>query len=150
MPVLQFSVGTFANAAELPTDFLGVWMAEGSSKTNCTRQDFKDPESDATVVLIEPKLITGLEHQCGLLSAEPDKDVPGAIVAHYRCSGEGLDWNEAQTLSLHRILGRRLLVQAVRITNRTFENEKNEPAPKVKGFITIYQECERASHQPFR
>jgi hypothetical protein len=147
--LLILGVHTIAEADQLPKQFLGVWMLNNSEnkKLTCTKKDWiSDTDSDPSVYLFESNHLTGREYGCKLLSVRPNKNLPGAIVAQFKCGGEGEDWEERQVLSIHEIFGKQLLVQATTFAHMTRqEGKQNIPKPIPTNMqdesIEVYQEC---------
>jgi uncharacterized membrane protein len=49
--MLVSGVYSFAEATQLPKQFMGVWMVENSDNKNCTRQDWKGDTVDSGLLI---------------------------------------------------------------------------------------------------
>jgi hypothetical protein len=146
--VLALACGV--QAAELPKQFQGVWVAAGiPAKDKCTRQapEGTDDRPIDSMMTVEGGAITKYEQYCTVQSAKlqhaPNPDEEGRITADVAlaCQGEGMLWTARDIWHFETIDGARVVtVTALSQTNYRSEKGRKEKVPS-RVIVSIYAPC---------
>ena len=139
-----------AEAANLPAEFTGFWVATDASNNACRKADIKNEKNDvpiARIMSVAPGNVTFYETDCKLLSVKPlpnanptDKNQVNAE-ADLACSGEGSRWKAREIWHVETIDGQKVVVvTGLRQTDYFDEKGRRQNTP---GLITtsIYFAC---------
>jgi hypothetical protein len=156
---LRFAVATAlavalpvgAEAANLPAEFSGFWVATDASNNACRKADIKDEKNNVPVERIMgvgPGTVTFYETNCKLLSVKPlpnanpnDKNQVNAE-ADLACSGEGSRWKAREIWHVKTIDGKKVVVvTGLRQTDYLDEKGRKLNTPSIVT-TSIYFACE--------
>ena len=126
-------LGNMAAAAELPSEFTGVWIRAADSENECTRTEWKGPVvSRERLISVTPRSLQGWGTGCHILSVKQLKSF-GTIIVEASCGGHGADWQEEGIWHVQTVENRRMLVKA----DRYFGKVRPSPEPN----ISLFLEC---------
>ena len=140
-----------AEAANLPAEFTGFWVATDASNNACRKADIKDEKNNVPVERIMgvgPGTVTFYETNCKLLSVKPlpnanpnDKNQVNAE-ADLACSGEGSRWKAREIWHVKTIDGKKVVVvTGLRQTDYLDEKGRKLNTPSIVT-TSIYFACE--------
>jgi hypothetical protein len=139
-----------AEAANLPAEFTGFWVATDASNNACSKTDIKDEKNNvpvARIMSVAPGTVTFYETNCELLSVRPlpnanpgDKNQVNAE-ADLACSGEGSRWKASEIWHVETIDGRKVVVvTGLRQTGYRDEKGRRQNTPSLIT-TSIYFAC---------
>jgi hypothetical protein len=139
-----------AEAANLPAEFTGFWVATDASNNACRKADIKEEKNNvpiARIMSVAPGTVTFYETNCELLSVKPlpnanpgDKNRVNAE-ADLACSGEGSRWKAREIWHVETIDGRKIVaVTGLRQTDYRDEKGHKQNTPSLIT-TSIYFAC---------
>jgi hypothetical protein len=139
-----------AEAANLPAEFSGFWVATDASNNACRKADIKDEKNNVPIdriMGVAAGTVTFYETNCKLLSVKPlphanpnDKNQVNAE-ADLACSGEGSRWKAREIWHVETIDGNKVVVvTGLRQTDYRDEKGRKQNTPSLVT-TAIYFAC---------
>jgi hypothetical protein len=142
MPIKQ------AATADLPPEFVGVWILAAPQGNECKRSDWKGVAASSTdrLINIAPGVLEMWESGCKIVSARPQKSFfkdRNTVGVDLSCGGEGMTWREQDTWHIQNIDQRRTLVMATVKTTELRDDTGKRVSSEANRMATvnIYLEC---------
>ena len=99
-----------AQAAELPSQFLGVWLyADGSDKA-CKKSDWNNDARNDAHINVTARMIEFYESRCRYTTIKVIAGLNDTVL-QMSCSGEGMTWRETNIWHLHKVGSKTVLVR---------------------------------------
>jgi hypothetical protein len=144
------TVSLGAQAANLPAEFNGMWLATDATNNRCRVEDVKAERNDAPVdrvMSVGPGEVAFYETRCKIVSVKPlrhanpnDKNQVNADVT-LACKGEGMLWSTREIWHVQTIDGNKVaVVTGLSQTNYRDERGRKQNTPSVIT-TSIYYAC---------
>jgi hypothetical protein len=139
-----------ANAASLPPEFSGLWVAAEASNNQCRKADLKEEKNNAPVarvMSVEGSNVNFYETRCTLEQVNrlptvnpSDKNQVNAE-ADLACSGEGSRWKAKEIWHVETIDGRKVaVVTGLKQSDYRDEKGRKQNTPSLVT-TTVYFAC---------
>ena len=139
-----------ASAANLPSEFSGLWVATEPTNNVCRKADLKEEKNNAPVarvMTVEAGNVNFYETSCTLQSvkrlpnADPSDKNQVNAEADLACSGEGSRWNAKEIWHVETIDGNKVVVvTGLKQTDYRDEKGKKQNTPSLVT-TTVYFAC---------
>jgi hypothetical protein len=117
--MLAIALPVATNAANLPSEFTGFWVATEATDNACRKADIKEEANNipiARIMGVDAGTVTFYETNCTLVSvkrlpnADPNDKNQVSAEADLACSGEGSRWNAKEIWHVQTIDGNKVAV----------------------------------------
>jgi hypothetical protein len=113
----QPSQRTTAAGAQIPSEFLGVYISAGATNNQCRRGDWKGQAQgeEPRLMRIAPRSIEYWESSCNYLGVKAQQaadEGAGRSRVSMTCAGEGETWRTTELWQVKTVDGRKILIMA--------------------------------------
>ena len=147
---LAVALPVAAAAANLPSEFSGLWVATEATNNQCRKADLKEEKNDAPVarvMSVEAGNVNFYETRCTLdavkrlPNANPSDKNQVNAEADLACSGEGSRWKAKEIWHVATIDGKKVtVVTALKQTDYRDEKGRKQNTPSLVT-TTVYFAC---------
>jgi hypothetical protein len=147
---LALGLPAAANAASLPAEFSGLWVATEATNNACRKADLKEEKNNAPVarvMSVDAGNVNFYETRCTLQqvkrlpNANPNDKNQVNAEADLGCSGEGSRWNAKEIWHVETIDGNKVaVVTGLRQTDYRDEKGRKQNTPSLVT-TTVYFAC---------
>jgi hypothetical protein len=144
--VFVFGAINSSAGANLPSDFTGIWIAEGDDN-QCKKNDWREVAGSAIrLINITPRAIEMWESGCAIESVKNGKSSfqnRKSVEVDLSCGGEGMTWRRRDIWDIQNSERRNLLViTTVKTEQWRDDTRERVPAPDADDMsVGIYFQC---------